>query len=67
MVTLDEATGRGMYEGQQHAGQGWTHMFSADGHAFYKTPEMVRLNAEFGDKHSKITGKSTEIRGHVGN
>jgi DNA mismatch repair protein MSH5 len=55
MVTLDQHTGKGNYEGEGLDDE-WEHIFSAEGHAYYKTRQMKVLDDSHGDIHAMIAG-----------
>lgn len=52
----DEATGKGIYYGQQSPNDCWEMIFSSEDDVFYKNRHMRDLDHTFGDIYSEITG-----------
>ena len=56
VVTLDESTGKGRYNGEGSDGA-WEHKFASDGCVYYKNRQMREMDAHFGDVYCMIIGK----------
>lgn len=61
VVSLDEETGRGNYEGEGVAGDVWESMFVTDGNIYYKNQCMRELDAQHGDLYCMIVGWSSAL------
>lgn len=57
----DEATGKGIYYGQQSPNDCWEMLFSSEDDVFYKNRHMRDLDQAFGDIYSKITGLDSVV------
>ena len=61
---LEEGTGHGVYEGPDD--EPWERMFATDIAVYYKNPNMLEMDAHFGDIYGHICDKEIEIIQELG-
>ncbi len=58
VVPLDQATGKGMYEGEGREEDLWEKMFVSNDMGYYKNRRMKEMDVYFGDMYGMICGES---------